>query len=218
MTGKQQKIICGISALLKKQYSGDFSGHDWLHLQRVLTTARRLSEGEKADMFLVETGSLLHDVDDFKFHKPGDDPTGKTKEILEKYEIEEKIKKRILDIISHVSYKADDRLSVQKTLEGKIVQDADRLDAMGAIGISRTFAYNGHTGNAIYDPVHPPNPKISAEEYMKNRSTAINHFYEKLLLLKNKLNTPQARKIAEHRHKFLEDFLREFWAEVKGEL
>jgi uncharacterized protein len=155
-------------------------------------------------------------VDDFKFKKPGEGELDRTKEILEKYEIDEKVRQRIYGIVSHVSFKGGGVPDNQPTLEGQIVQDADRLDALGALGISRTFAYNGARGSMIYDPTVKPDPNKSEAEYVKTKSTAINHFYEKLLLLKDRLHTPKAKRIAEHRHQVMVDFLDEFWAETEG--
>ncbi len=216
MTVAKRHIIAGIVSVLKKRYSGESSGHDWLHLERVWKTAIRLSENEKVDMFVVEVAALLHDVDDYKFAKAGDGPLTHTKEILGVYPIDTRTKKHIYTIVSHVSFKGGNEDDVQKTREGQVVQDADRLDVLGAIGIARIFAYGGSRGHPIYDPNIKPRKNMTFKEYRKD-SPSINHMYEKLLLLKDRMNTPQAKLIASFRHTYIVEFLREFWAEVKGD-
>jgi uncharacterized protein len=217
MDEKQIQIIADVVKILKQRFADDAAGHGWLHFERVWKMAIRLAQRENVNLFIVEMGALLHDVDDYKFRKPGAGELDHTKEIVEQYEIETKDKEQIYDIVSHVSFKGGGGLDVQKTHEGKIVQDADRLDVLGAIGIARVFAYGGVKGHEIYNPAVKPRDNISFAEYQKD-APSLNHFYEKILLLKDRLNTPQAKKIAEHRHKFIEEFLKEFWEEIEGRL
>jgi uncharacterized protein len=217
MDSQRRQIIIDVAGILKQRYAGDATGHDWLHLERVWDMAKKLAEGQPVDGFVVEMAALLHDVDDFKFKKPGEGQMAQIKAIVERYEIDESAKNLIYEIASHVSFKGGGVPDNQPTLEGQIVQDADRLDALGAIGISRTFVYNGAKGAPVYDPAMKPDPHKTEAEYVNLKSTAINHFYEKLLLLKDRLHTAKARQIAEKRHKFMQDFLDEFWAETKGE-
>ncbi|MFC1647000.1 HD domain-containing protein [Patescibacteria group bacterium] len=215
MNKKKKRIIYDIVKYLKGKYTDNSAGHGWLHFERVWKMAKRLSRGQKLDTFVAEVSALLHDVDDYKFKKEGEDDLANTKKILNKYNLDSEILGKIYDIASHVSYKggkADDR---QKTLEGKIVQDADRLDVIGAVGIARVFAYGGNKNRPIYDLKIKPRDMVSFDEY-KIASPSINHFYEKILLLKDRLNTLQAKKIAENRHKFVEEFLNQFWDEIKG--
>lgn len=215
MTSAERKTIERLIAILKTRYQHDASGHDWLHLERVWRNANMLARGEKVDRFLIEMASLLHDVDDYKFRKDGDDELSGTKALLDDIGVIGEQRRHILNIISNVSYKGADVPVIEETLEGKIVQDADRLDAMGAIGIARVFAYGGSAGHPYYDPHIKPVLAKTFEEYKTRKKTTINHFYDKLLLLKDRMNTPQAKKIAEHRHKYLEIFLREFFSEIQ---
>lgn len=222
MNQKQKSIITEVTNLLQTRYGDDASGHDFLHIRRVYRLALKLARGQQVDLFLVAIGALLHDVDDFKFRKPGENEIKNTQEILSGYRLDEQTLTRIYDIVTHVSFKgASGHKSHQKTPEGRIVQDADRLDAMGAIGIARCFAYNGSRGNPIYTEDEKPRSGMSDTEYVKISTlpgyghSAINHFYEKLLLLYDLLNTDQAKKIARKRHKFLELYLREFFRELE---
>jgi uncharacterized protein len=176
--------------------------------------AQKLARGKEVNHFVLEMGALLHDVDDYKYKKAGESELVHTEALLDKFEISEEDKTQILDIVSHVSFKGSAEQTTQSTLEGQIVQDADRLDGIGAIAIARTFAYNGARGNPIYDPHLPPRKNLSFADYKKG-STAINHFYEKLLLIKDRLNTREAKQIAAKRHAFLQEYLREFFRELK---
>lgn len=216
MTNDQKQILAEIVIYLKRTYYDDSIGHGWLHLERVWKMARKLAEGENVDHFIVGMAALLHDVDDFKFKKPGEDPMYNSKKILSRYQIEDALKEQIIEIATHVSYKGAHVADVQPSLEGQIVQDADRLDALGAMGISRTFAYNGQKGSPIYDPSLTPVLDKSFEQYKTQKSSAINHFYEKLLLLKDRMHTQKAKEIAKRRHAYIVSFLEEFWAEVEG--
>jgi len=191
------------------------SGHDWQHTERVRKVALKIAREEKADLFIVEMAALLHDVFDFKFFDEN-----KAKEKIEKYLKQFKLDKRtdehIKSIIANISFKGAKVENKISTLEGKIVQDADRLDAIGAIGIARVFSYGGHAGRDMYDPKIKPVMHATFEKYKNGKSSSINHFYEKLLLLKNSMNTKTAKKLAQKRHKIMEEYLKNFFAEWEG--
>lgn len=214
---QQQKIIASVVKILKRRYQSDASGHDFLHLERVWKMAQRLAQGENVNEFVLEMAALLHDVDDYKFKKDGEDELSETKKILDSLNVERSDQDHILSIVKNVSYKGAGVATNQETLEGKIVQDADRLDAMGAIGIARVFAYGGSAGHPYYDPAIKPQRITSFTQYKSHKKTTINHFYEKLLLLKDRMNMPQAKEIAKRRHKFLKHYLQEFFDEMKME-
>ncbi|HRZ95867.1 MAG TPA: HD domain-containing protein [Candidatus Moranbacteria bacterium] len=193
------------------------SGHDWQHTERVRKVALKIAREEKADLFIVEMAALLHDVFDFKFFDEN-----KAKEKIEKYLKQFKLDKRtdehIKSIIANISFKGAKVENKISTLEGKIVQDADRLDAIGAIGIARVFSYGGHAGRDMYDPKIKPVMHTTFEKYKNGKSTSINHFYEKLLLLKNRMNTKTAEKMATERHNFMKKYLDQFYKEWEGKL
>lgn len=197
-------------------FAGDASGHDWFHTERVVRLARQIAAAEGADEALCALAALLHDVDDYKLTGGAFGATENAERLMRRHGVPVEKQRKVFDIIRKVSFKGADT-EVPDTLEGKIVQDADRLDAIGAIGIGRTFAYGGTRGQLMYDPEIRPQPGKSAEEYRKNSNTTINHFYEKLLLLKDMMNTETARRMAEHRHQVMVDFLHEFYAEWNGE-
>ena len=196
-------------------FAGDATGHDWYHTQRVVHLARRLAVMEGADEELCALAALLHDVDDYKLTGGSFGETTNAVRLMQRYQIPEDRQQLVTAIIRKVSFKGAET-EIPDTLEGKIVQDADRLDAIGAIGIARTFAFGGSRGQTMYDPDIPPQPGKTAEEYKKYSSTTINHFYEKLLLLKDMMNTPSARLLAEDRHQFMEAFLTEFYKEWRN--
>lgn len=198
---------------VKNKLYGEGSGHDWYHIERVYNLAKYIAEKENADSFIVEMTSLLHDIDDWKFSKSNDSNTTVTEKFLKSIEVDDESFKTIIKIIKTMSYKGGVVDSTQHTIEGKIVQDADRLDAIGAIGIARTFAYGGHKNRPIYDPSIKPMDFKSLDEVKNAENHTINHFYEKLLKLKDLMNTDTAKEIAEKRHKFMEDFLQEFYSE-----
>lgn len=216
MTKQEKIIIIRIIEILKDRYRSDPSGHDWAHLERVWKMAKRLAKGTRVNQFVLELSALLHDVDDYKFKKEEDDELSGTKKLLDAVGVKRKDREYILDIVKNVSFKGAGVPTVQTTLEGNIVQDADRLEALGAIGIARVFAYGGSAGHPYYDPTIKPLLANTFHEYKNRKKTTINHFYEKLLLLKDRINTPQAKKVAKHRHTFLEEYLTEFFAEVEG--
>jgi uncharacterized protein len=213
MTIPEQIAVNTIADILQKTYKNEMSGHDWLHLFRVWKMAKRLSRGQKVDHFVLELAALLHDVDDYKFRDSSENEYEKTKRMMAAVSVPSDLQSRVLEIIQNVSFKGAGVPTPQVTLEGKIVQDADRLDALGAIGIARCFSYGGYKGIHIYDPDVPTRKHENFEEY-KTDSPSINHFYEKLLLLKDRMNTPMGKKIAEKRHNFVMWFAREFWKEV----
>jgi uncharacterized protein len=192
---------------------GDSSGHDWWHVYRVWNTAKNIAIVEGGDEFVIEVAALLHDLDDHKFSDvPSDIPELAEKWLLQ-FQIDSKTTEHILSIIAEVSFKGANVKNRINSLEGMIVQDADRLDAIGAIGIARAFAYGGYKGHLIYDPNVTASLHNTFEEYKSRNSSSINHFYEKLLLLKDKMNTSTGKKLAQDRHNFMEFFLRQFFIE-----
>lgn len=191
-------------------------GHDWFHIERVYKNAIKIAESEdNCNLEIVKLGALLHDIADSKFHN-GDESIGPkiAQEFLEKEDASTEIINHVLAIIENISFKGGnfDQKFTSKELE--IIQDADRLDAMGAIGIARTFNYGGFKNRSIYNPNIAPKLNMSKEEYKKSDAPTINHFYEKLLLLKDKMNTETGKKLAESRHKFMELFLSQFYTEL----
>lgn len=201
-------------AYVKERQSGESSGHDWWHTWRVYQTALALAEEEGGDPLIVALGALLHDIADHKFHD-GDTEIGPhlARAWLERLHLDEHIIEAVVDIVRTISFKGAGVATPMKTLEGAIVQDADRLDAIGAIGIARAFAYGGHAGRAMYDPEERHETHDSFESYKNAKSGTIAHFYEKLLLLKDRMNTDAGRALAETRHAFMESYLRQFFAE-----
>ena len=198
--------------------SGEGSGHDWFHIERVRNTALRIAREEGADLFIVELAALLHDVADWKF-AGGDHDAGPraARDWLESLSVPPRVIDPVTGIIKDLSFKGAGVETSMKTIEGQCVQDADRLDAIGAIGIARAFAYGGHKGRPLYDPAVPPQPHASFEAYKKNTGPTLNHFYEKLLLLQDRMTTATGRRLATHRHAYLETFLAEFLSEWSGQ-
>ncbi|TXK46949.1 HD domain-containing protein [Pontibacter qinzhouensis] len=197
--------------------SGEGSGHDWWHVYRVWQNAKAIANNEQADLFIVELAALLHDIADHKFHN-GDDTAGPraARAWLESLQVEEPTIQHICLIIKEISYKGAGTSSAMSTLEGRIVQDADRLDAIGAIGIGRAFAFGGHKGREMYNPDIKPVLHENFEAYKTASAPTINHFYEKLLLLKDRMHTKTAKAMAEERHQFMEAFLKQFYHEWDG--
>ncbi|HET7361418.1 MAG TPA: HD domain-containing protein [Salinimicrobium sp.] len=189
-------------------------GHDWFHIQRVLNNAKKIAQQEKVNLFVVELGALLHDIADSKFHD-GDESLGPktTRKFLKEQGVEKNIIIHVSNIVEFVSFKGGNEIQSFTSPELEVVQDADRLDALGAIGIARTFNYGGFKGRPLYDPNIKPNLNLSKEEYKASTAPTINHFYEKLLLLRDRMNTKTGRKMAEERHQFMEYFLEEFYKE-----
>jgi uncharacterized protein len=215
-----KEIIKKTEEFVKSKLCGEGTGHDWWHTLRVWKLAKKIAEEEGADLFVVEISSLLHDIADWKFQDGGNDSVGAiiTKEWLESFNVDNKTISHICNIVKGVSFKGANVKNEIDSIEGMVVQDADRLDAMGAIGISRCFAYGGSKGRPIHDPERKAIKHNSFEEYKNSNSPSINHFYEKLLLLKEKMNTSTGRRIAEERHQFMEIYLERFFKEWEGEI
>jgi uncharacterized protein len=212
----QQEIIQKTADYIKQEFSDDTSGHDWWHIYRVWQTALHICEREGADTFIVQLAALLHDLDDWKFNDSGDETPRRAKGWLDSLSLDLSITDAVCNIIKHISYKGAGVDNKMDSLEGFIVQDADRLDAIGAIGIARAFAYGGWKNRPLYDPASPPQLHQTFEQYKTSNSDTINHFHEKLLLLKDKMNTTTAKRIAEQRHKVMLRFLRQFMDEWEG--
>ena len=213
------RIIQNTIDFVKSSLKDAEGGHDWFHIERVYNNARHIASLEKADPLVVALGALLHDIADSKFHN-GDEEIGPrlAKEYLQQQQVDSEIIEQVVKIIENVSFKGGKVSRDFSSIELDIVQDADRLDALGAIGIARTFNYGGFKGRALYDPQIPPNLNMTKEEYKASTAPTINHFYEKLLLLKDRMNTRTGREMAEERHRFMEVFLDQFYLEWKGEV
>ncbi len=211
----KQEIIQKTADYIKSRLAVDSSGHDWGHTYRVWQLGKKIAIEENAGLYVVELASLLHDIADYKLNR-GDEKIGPrlAGEWLASLSVGTKTILHVQEIISNIGFKSPKAGNNIKTLEGKCVQDADFLDAIGAIGIARCFAFGGYKRNLIYEPTIKPNLQMSEEQYKKAKSTQINHFYEKLLLIKDRLNTETARKLAEEKHKFMEKFLKQFFKEL----
>ena len=209
------KIIESVKSKIKDQFEGDSSGHDWFHIERVWKMAKQIAIQENANIFITELGALLHDIADHKFVENHEKESIKrVRKILSPYlDITNDEINAVEHIVLNCSYKGGVETNKMQSLEGKIVQDADKLDAIGAIGIARTFAFGGKFGSILYDPNIKPMEHKSLESYQKNRTHTINHFYEKLLKLKDLMHTETGKKIALKRHQFMESFLNEFYNE-----
>lgn len=214
----KEETVAAAATYVQQLLSGEGSGHDWWHIYRVWNNAKSIAAHEQADMFVVELAALLHDIGDHKFHN-GDETVGPkmARTWLEKHQVEEKTIQHVCQIITDLSFKGANTSSAMHSLEGQIVQDADRLDAIGAIGIARTFAYGGHKSRELYNPEINPVLHDSFEAYKASTAPTINHFYEKLLLLKDRMHTKTAKKIAADRHLYMENFLKQFYREWEGE-
>ncbi len=214
------QVISNSVIFIKKTLEHAEGGHDWFHIKRVWHNARIIAKEEQADLFIVELGALLHDIADSKFHN-GDENIGprKARAFLESQMVDEKSIKHIEQIIKHISFKNtfEPHEKPFSSIELQIIQDADRLDAIGAIGIARAFNYGGYKNRKIFDPDIPVNLNMSKETYKKSDAPTINHFYEKLLLLKDMMNTKTGQRMAEERHKFMLKFLEQFYSEVGSE-
>ncbi|MDO4576309.1 MAG: HD domain-containing protein [Planctomycetia bacterium] len=197
---------------LREIFAGDASGHDFYHTLRVYRNARKIAEVEGGNPEIIELAALLHDVDDPKLFGSSGGRLPNAERFFAENGISEETACWVQKILHKVSFKGTET-AIPDTLEGKIVQDADRLDAIGAIGIARAFAYGGSRGRSIYLPDEKPKELMTAAEYAANQGTSINHFYEKLLLLKDRMNTPTAREMAARRHAFMEAFLAQFYSE-----
>ncbi|MDN5202082.1 HD domain-containing protein [Fulvivirgaceae bacterium BMA10] len=211
----KEDIIQKTIAFVREELSEAEGGHDWWHIKRVWKTSQQMAQKENVDVLVVELGALLHDIADAKFHR-GDETIGPAKatSFLETIDVDKSIIDHVKNIIEHVSFKGGNFERTFSSKELDVVQDADRLDAMGAIGIARAFNYGGFKNRLIYDPEIPPKLNMTKEEYKKSTAPTINHFYEKLLLLKDKMNTNTGREMARKRHDFMEHFLEQFYNEV----
>ena len=216
----RQKIISKTEAFVKDTLKGSEAGHDWSHIERVVRNARTLAAREKADPFIVELAALLHDIADSKFHD-GNEELGpeRSMQFLKDLGLPDDVIDHVVSIVRHVSFKNEldsSREKVFDSIELRVLKDADRLDAIGAIGIARAFHYGGYKNRDLYDPLIKPLHKQSKEHYKKSKAPTINHFYEKLLLLKEKMNTQTGREMAEERHALMETFLDHFYREWEG--
>jgi len=213
----QQQVIEKTIQFVKQQLQNAEGGHDWFHIERVWKNAKLIAQQEDCDTGIVELGALLHDIADSKFHD-GDETVGPriARDFLESLELPEEIIVHIENIIKYISFKGGNQEQAFKSNELDIVQDADRLDALGAIGIARTFNYGGFKNRAIYNPDIQPDLNMTVEQYKKSTAPTINHFYEKLLLLKDRMNTKTGKQLAQKRHDYMEGFLKQFYAEWNG--
>lgn len=204
-------LIERVAEHIKVRFLAESSEHDWHHIHRVWKLARQIAQEEGADQEIAELGALVHDIADWKFHD-GDDSAGprEAERLLSREGAPQSVIEPVVEIVATISFKGAGVNTGMRTLEGKCVQDADRLDAMGAIGIARCFAYGGHAGRLMYDPAVPPVMHATAEAYKAAKGTSLNHFYEKLFLLKERMNTPSGRSLAEERHRFMEEFVARF--------
>lgn len=215
----EEQIITKTIQFVKKELKDAESGHDWFHINRVYKNAMTIAKEEDANVFIVQVAALLHDIADSKFNN-GDENIGpnKAKFFLQSIDVNEKAINHIVQIIANMSFsKSLEKKELFQSKELQVVQDADRLDAIGAIGIARAFNYGGYKNRLLYDPKIKPNLNLSKEAYKKSKAPTINHFYEKLLLLKDKMNTETGKKLATERHQFMEDFLKQFYKEWSAE-
>lgn len=205
--------------MVKAKFAGEGTGHDWWHCHRVWMNALRIWQEEGGDRLVIELAALLHDLEDWKMH---DGDLSKNPEAARKWlqslHVPENVIEHVAMIVANVTFKGAHAMDEMPTLEGKIVQDADRLDGIGAIGIARTFTYGGSRNRSMYDPDRQPQTYASTAEYYKNDGTTVSHFYEKLLLVRDRMHTQSARRLADGRHAFMEYFLNRFYAEWDGKL
>ncbi len=214
----QQTVVSSCISFVRKELLDGEKGHDWWHVERVWRTSVLISKTEPVNLYIVELAALLHDIADSKFNG-GDEEIGpmKATEFLKSMLVESSVSEHVVQIIRHISFKGGNNLPGFSSPELQVVQDADRLDAMGAIGIARAFHYGGYKNRLLFHPDIRPNLKMTKEEYQKSDAPTINHFYEKLLLLKDRMNTPTGKALAIRRHAFMEQFLDEFGREWNGE-
>lgn len=213
----EQEVIDTTIAYVKHELQHAEGGHDWFHIERVWRNSVAIAKHEDVDMLVVQLAALLHDIADSKFNG-GDEEVGpqKAAEFLNSICIDEATIAHVDAIIRNISFKGGNFDSSFESKELDVVQDADRLDALGAIGIARAFNYGGYKGRELYNPAVPPNLNMSKEEYKHSKAPTLNHFYEKLLLLKYRMNTPTGKRLAEQRHLFMEQYLTQFYAEWQG--
>jgi uncharacterized protein len=215
----QEVVIKKTVEFVKQTLAGAEGGHDWWHINRVWKLAKQIAKAEQLDLFIVELGALLHDIADSKFHD-GDETVGprKARAFLRSLNITQEVIDHVESIITNISFGGGNHAQKFRSPELDVVQDADRLDAIGAIGVARTFNYGGYKNRELYNPDIKPNLSMTKEQYKKSNSPTVNHFYEKLFLLQDRMNTEAGRKIANHRHAFMEQFLAEFYKEWNVEL
>lgn len=215
--GAISPLVDRVAQHIQSKFDGEGSGHDWHHINRVRRLAKQIAAAEGANQELAELAALVHDIADWKFHN-GDDSVGprEAERLLSEEGATPEVIEQVVDIVRTISYKGAGVVTAMNTLEGQCVQDADRLDAIGAIGIARCFAYGGHTGRLMYDPGESPVMHATAEAYKASKGHSLNHFYEKLFLLKDRMNTATGRALAEERHKYMEAFVERFLAEWNG--
>lgn len=214
----QETVILKTIDFVKESLANAEGGHDWWHIYRVWQLSKHIAVSEKASTLVVELGALLHDIADSKFHD-GDEEIGpqKARGFLQVLQVDETVIVHVENIIRNISFKGGKEIRQFSSVELNIVQDADRLDAMGAIGIARTFNYGGYKNREMYNPDKKPNLHMTKEEYKQSTAPTLNHFYEKLLLLKDRMNTSTGKRMAEQRHRFMEQYLEEFYLEWNGE-
>ena len=210
-------VIDNTILFAKESLKNSEGGHDWFHVERVYKTSKHIAKKENADLFIVALGALLHDIADSKFHS-GDESIGpkKAASFLKEQQVADEIIQHVVKIIENISFKGGNFSQRFRSLELECIQDADRLDAIGAIGIARCFSYGGYKDRSLYDPEVKPNVSMTKEEYKKSTAPSINHFYEKLLLLKDKMNTVTGKEMALERHVFMQNFLDQFYKEWEG--
>lgn len=213
----QQTIIDQTILHVKEILKGAEAGHDWFHIERVYKNALYINQSEKANPLVVALGALLHDIADPKFHN-GNEELGPemARSFMISLNIDEEIQQHVVNIINHISFKQSFENAAFNSIELQVVRDADRLDAIGAIGIARAFTYGGYKNRILYDPQIPPVRFTEKETYKNAEGTTLNHFYEKLLLLKDLMHTPTGKQLAAQRHAYMEAFLTQFYAEWQG--
>ena len=211
------QLIEATKTFVKNSLADAEGGHDWFHTLRVFNNALLIANGEKVDELVVSLGALLHDIADSKFHE-GDETVGPkiARKFLFEMNVDSLVIEHVINIIENISFKGGNEKQKFTTPELNVIQDADRLDAIGAIGIARCFNYGGFKNRLIYNPDIKPNLNMSKEEYKNSTAPTINHFYEKLLLLKDRMNTKTGKQIAKNRHEFMESYLKQFYAEWEG--
>lgn len=217
MTLVENKTIENTILFVKETLRGAEGGHDWWHVERVYNNAKKIAATEHADLFIVELGALLHDIADSKFHD-GNEDVGpeKARAFLVSEKVDEDVIDHVESIIRHISFKGGNTGITFTSTELSVVQDADRLDALGAIGIARAFNYGGFKNRELYNPDVKPDMQLTKDAYKKSTAPTINHFYEKLLLLKDRMNTDTGKKMAEQRHLFMQQYLQQFYDEWNG--
>lgn len=213
----KETILAAAEIYVKERLEGETTGHDWWHIKRVADSARSIAEAEQADTFVCVLAALLHDLADEKVCGSEAEGLAAISRWMDGNGVSPEDRDHVAEIVSTMSFKGGGRPPV-RTLEGRVVQDADRLDAIGAMGIARVFVYSGAKGRPVHDPSVAPRENMTVEEYRSGRDTAVNHFYEKLLKLKDLMNTETGRRRAEGRHRFMEQYLEQFYGEWDGRL